>query len=85
MQHEVSNTKGAISLSLGIISIVCAVGFFYTSVLGLILGITAMVLDQQARKEVDHPIAAAGFICGIIGTFLCGLLFVSCSFYVSGI
>lgn len=81
MQQEISNTKGVISLSCGILSIVCVLGFFYTSFFGIIFGILAIVFGHLARKKVKNPMATAGFICGIIGTSLCGVFFAGCLFH----
>lgn len=81
MGQPISYKKAVASLSLGIISIVCTLGFFYTSFFGVIFGILAIIFGQKARKEAKTPLATAGLVCGIIGTSLCGLLFVGCSGY----
>ncbi len=81
MQQEISNTKGVISLSCGILSIVCVLGFFYTSFLGIVFGILAIVMGCKARKKVRNPLGTAGLICGIIGTSLCGIFFIGCLFH----
>lgn len=68
---QANNGKATASLVLGIISIVCVMGTFYTSWIGMILG-------NKARKETPGGIATAGFVCGIVGTALCALFFAGC-------
>lgn len=72
---QANNGKATASLVLGIISIVCVMGTFYTSWIGMILGILAIILGNKARKETPGGIATAGFVCGIVGTALCALFF----------
>lgn len=79
---EQTNGKAVASLELGIISIVCVTGFFYTSFIGVVCGILAIVFGHKARRQTKSGIATAGFVCGIVGLSLCALLFVSCSGYV---
>ena len=69
---QANNGKATASLVLGIISIVCVMGTFYTSWIGLI------ILGNKARKETPGGIATAGFVCGIVGTALCALSFAGC-------
>ena len=69
--------KAIASLVFGIISIVSI--FFGLSLIGLICGIIAIILGNRARREGGGGIATAGFVCGIIGTSFCALIFVSCS------
>ena len=57
MEQPVSYKKAVASLSLGIISIVCAFGFFYTSFFGVVFGILAIIFGQKARKEAKTPLA----------------------------
>ena len=76
---QANNGKATASLVLGIISIVCVTGTFYTSWIGLILGILAIILGNKARKETPGGIATAGFVCGIVGTVLCALMVVACT------
>lgn len=75
---QANNGKATASLVLGIISIVCVMGTFYTSWIGLILGILAIILGNKARKETPGGIATAGFVCGdrrhgAVRAVLCGL------------
>ena len=69
---------GVASLVLGIISI----GLFSTGTLGwfgAILGIIGIILGVQGKKVPEQAgLAKAGFICSIIGTVLCLLLFIAC-------
>tara|TARA_R110002072_G_scaffold287067_1_gene452308 strand:- start:10583 stop:10936 length:354 start_codon:yes stop_codon:yes gene_type:complete len=69
------------TLVLGIISIV---GCIFYGIPGLICGIIAIALHSKDKKiyktDVNHYAASfknsqAGFICGIIGTILSGLMF----------
>ncbi len=62
-----NSSKATTSLVLGIISIVAC---------GLFLGIPAMVLGRQAKREIEQSqgrlggegLATAGFVTGLIGT-----------------
>lgn len=78
---QANNGKATASLVLGIISIVFVMGTFYTSWIGLILGILAIILGNKARKETPGGIATAGFVCGIVGTALRAVL---CGLHVRG-
>ena len=71
MDRSNGDEKAIASLVLGIISIVSI--FFGLSLIGLIF------LGNRARREGGGGIATAGFVCGIIGTSFCALIFVSCS------
>ena len=82
MEQTNGNGKAVASLVLGIISIVCVTGFFYTSLIGVVTGILAIVFGNKARREAKSGIATAGFVCGIGGLSMCALLFVSCSCYM---
>lgn len=74
---QANNGKATASLVLGIISIVCVTGTFYTSWIGLILGILAIILSNKARKDTPGGIATA--VClrdrrhGAVRAVLCGL------------
>lgn len=78
---------GIASLVLGIISIV--IGVFSAGALGwfgAILGIIGIVLGVLGKKDPDkRAIAQAGFVCSIIGTILCLLLYVACIACVGGL
>lgn len=48
--------------------------------MGLILGIVAIVLAVNAKKNgFEDGMQKAGLILGIIGTVLCGITFVACA------
>ncbi len=83
MEQSKTPTKAVASLALGIISIVCVLGFFYTSFVGAVTGLIAIILASKARKEYKSGIATAGFVCGIVGTSLSLLMFASCCCYVA--
>ena len=73
-------TKAIISLVCGILSLVFA-WFGYSTLLGIVLGIVAIVTGSSARKELPREqagMATAGMITGIIGLILCALMFVAC-------
>lgn len=71
---------GIASLVLGIISIV--IGLFSAGSLGwlgAILGIIGIILGSQGKKIPEQRgIATGGFVCSIIGTILCLLMYVAC-------
>lgn len=68
-----TNGKSVAALVLGILSI--AVPY-----IGFILGIIAIVLGNRARHVIDQNgesgrgLAVAGFVCGIVGLCLWGLI-----------
>ncbi|MCI9409692.1 MAG: hypothetical protein HFJ89_07760 [Oscillospiraceae bacterium] len=67
------------SLVCGILSLVC-IFFGYGALVGLILGIVAIVLAVNAKKNgFEDGMQKAGLILGIIGTVLCGITFVACA------
>lgn len=72
-----SKGKAIASLVCGIVSIVIA-WFSYGAIAGLAAGIVAIVLGVGVRKLNDENInfATAGFITGIIGVVLSGILLV---------
>lgn len=77
----------AASLVLGIISIVT--GLFSAGSLGwlgAIMGIIGIILGSQARKvPAQAGLATAGFVCSIIGTILCLLMYIACIACVGGL
>lgn len=67
------------SLVCGILSLVL-IFFGYGALLGLILGIVAIVLAVNAKKKgFEDGMQKAGLVLGIIGTVLCGITFVACA------
>lgn len=78
---------GVASLVLGIISII--IGLFSGGGLGwvgAIIGIIGIILGAQRKKvQEQRGIASAGFICSIIGTILCILMYVACIACVGGL
>lgn len=75
--------------NLAIGSLVCAIislvlsftGItFYGPLIGLILGIVAIVLAVNAKKQgFTEGMQKAAMVISIIGTILCGITFVSCA------
>lgn len=79
---------GVASLVLGIISII--IGLFSAGSLGwcgAILGIIGIVLGAFGKKNnpENAGLAKAGFVCSIIGTILCLLLYIACVACIGGI
>ena len=72
-----SKGKAIASLVCGIVSVVIA-WFSYGAIAGLAAGIVAIVLGVGVRKLNDENknFATAGFITGIIGVVLSGILLV---------
>ncbi len=72
-----SKGKAISSLICGIVSVVLA-WFGYGAIAGLAAGIVAIVLGVGVRKLNDENknFATAGFITGIIGVVLSGILLV---------
>jgi hypothetical protein len=69
---------GIAALVCGIISVVCAF-FGPGAIVGVVLGIVAIILGVKARKDPSQAgSATAGLVLGIIGTVLSGILFISC-------
>ncbi len=75
MEEKKSNGFGIASLVLGIISIVFV---FFNQLLGVIVGIVGIVLAVMAKKKNPTGMAKAGLVCSIVGTVLCGLVFIAC-------
>lgn len=69
------------SLVCGIISVASMVlNIGIGALLGMLLGIAAIVLAVNAKKMgYNEGIQKAGFVLGIIGTVLCGIVFVTCA------
>jgi Domain of unknown function (DUF4190) len=67
-----TNVKAIISLILGIVSIVLCLGY--------LAGVPAIILGRMARREIAQGngtgdgLAQGGFITGLIGTVISGLL-----------
>lgn len=76
--HELNQTKAIVSLVLGIAGLV----LFWVPLIGLVLGIVALVLGLKAKKDSEQQpsvyggkgLALAGLILGVISTVL-GLLY----------
>lgn len=73
-----SKNKATASLVCGILSIAL---FWagYGALVGIILGVAAVVLSISAKKEgFTGGMQTAGMVLGVIGIVICGLCFVSC-------
>lgn len=75
------------SLVLGIVAIV--IGLFSAGSLGwlgAIAGIIGIITGIQGKKDPEQQgLAKAGFVCSIIGTVLCLLMYVACIACVGGL
>lgn len=60
------NTKGIVSLVLGIISIL----LFWAPIIGLVCGIIGIVLAVKQRKISKNSVTTGGFVTSIIGSIL---------------
>lgn len=68
--------KSIASMVCGILSIVWA-WFSYAAILGIALGIVAIVLSSGVKNAGgENGMSKAGFICGLIGTILSGVMLV---------
>ena len=73
------------SLVCGILSLVLTF-FGYGALVGLILGIVAIILSVNAKKQgYTEGMQKAGLVLGIIGTILCGITFVACALCVGAL
>ncbi len=82
MGPPLNKGKATASMVTGILSLVfCWLSIFiYTGIIPIALGIVAVVLGVQARKELPQGqsgSATAGMVCGIIGLAL-SIFWVSC-------
>ena len=78
---------GVASLVLGIISLVIGV-FSAGSVgwAGAIVGVIGIILGVQGKKNPEQAgLAKAGFVCSIVGTILCLLMYIACVACIGGL
>jgi hypothetical protein len=81
--------RGALILIFGILSIVLP-GTWVLAVIGLPLGIAAWVMGHRDLNKINAKamdpqgkgITMAGYICGIIGTIISGLMGLVCVGYI---
>ena len=53
---------------------------------GGVIGIVGIILGVQGKKDpAKKGMATAGFVCSIIGTILCLLMYIACAACVGGI
>lgn len=82
--EEKKNGMAIAALVLGIVSIVTAILFgAYGAFIGLACGILAIIFSTKAKKVQPSGMATAGFVLGIIGTVISGLMVAACSCLVS--
>lgn len=67
-----TNTKAILALVFGIVAIVTS----STIVLGVLLGIAAIVLGMLANAQARDGKATAGFVCGIVGVVLSAIMII---------
>lgn len=85
MENQKS-TKATASLVLGIIACALPVVLgIYGSIIGVVCGIISIIMGVKAKKETTSGIATAGFILGIIGTVLSGLVFIACACFMGAL
>jgi predicted Zn finger-like uncharacterized protein len=92
LRRDAEPDRGSTVLALGIISL--AVIFFWCAApVGAILGLAAWIMGQtdlrkMKRGQMDENgrgMTQAGWICGILGTFLNGLVMLGCGLLFFGI
>jgi predicted Zn finger-like uncharacterized protein len=92
LRRDAEPDRGSTVLALGIISL--AVIFFWCAApVGAILGLAAWIMGQtdlrkMKRGQMDENgrgITQAGWICGILGTFLNCLVMLGCGLFIFGI
>ncbi len=72
-QQPERKRKDIAGLILSIVSLVCGIfslGLFWYPIVGLVLGITAIITGAIAKKRVNSGMSRAGLTMGIIGTIL---------------
>ncbi len=91
-RRDAEPDRGAVVLSLGIISLAAMV-VWCAAPLWAILGLAAWIMGQIDLRKMKsglmddrgHGMTQAGWICGIIGTVLNGLVMLGCGLYIGGI
>lgn len=80
---EKYKNKAIASMVMGIISVAfCVMG--YSSIIGLVLGVLALVFSMQIRNAsriegfIPNGMVTAGYVLGIIGIVMSSIVFVSC-------
>ena len=84
--------RGAAVLALGIISLVL-IFIWCTAPVGAILGFVAWIMGQKDLRKMksgqmddrNRGLTQAGWICGILGTILNGLIMLSCGIFIGSI
>lgn len=84
--------RGAVVLSLGIISLALIL-IWCTAPVGAILGLVAWIMGQKDLRKMksgqmddrNRGLTQAGWICGILGTILNGLIMLTCGFFIGSI
>jgi hypothetical protein len=91
-RRDAEPDRGAVVLSLGIVSLALILIWCATPV-GAILGLVAWIMGQtdlrkMKRGQMDDQnrgMTQAGWICGILGALLNGLVMLSCGLFLSAI
>lgn len=81
---EQKNGKATAGTVLGIVSLVLAiVGGITFGVIGagiaLVLGVIALVLSINAKKETNGTKGQAGFVCGLLGVIFAAIFAAGCA------
>ena len=78
MNQSSSNNQGIASLIVGIVGVVLSI-LGYSSLLGIIFGIVAIILSAGSKKEIGpNGMATAGLVLGIISIVFGVIGFVAC-------
>ncbi len=91
-RRDAEPDRGAVVLTLGIISLAAMV-VWCAAPLWAILGLAAWIMGQTDLRKMNsgqmddrgRSTTQAGWICGIIGTVLNGLVMLGCGLYFGGI
>lgn len=76
-----SHPLSIVSLVLGIFTIVMGCfgwTFAWGTIIGVFTGIAGIILGVMGKKRQPNGVATGGIVTSIIGTVLCGILFVAC-------
>ena len=81
---EQKNGKATAGMVLGIVGLILAIiGGLCFGVIGagiaLVLGIVAVVLSVNVKKETDGAKGQAGFVCGLLGIIFAAIFAVGCA------
>ena len=76
-QRESYHNKAIASMVLGIVG-VCCIFFGYSTLIGIVVSVSGLVLGIQVQKEAPESMAKAGVILSAVALGLCAVVFVAC-------